>query len=166
MKYSLTGPGNNPDDTCKLCFETYSKDYLEKSWEWLNEQEIRHITNTPNFTKEEQAAWYQSLKHREDYLIWGISINKIKIGAVGLKHITAISAEFFTYIGVKEYWGKGLGKQIMSFAQQYSRDILHLKELTLKVLHDNIRAIRLYEKFGFFSEKKENIYIYMRKGIP
>jgi RimJ/RimL family protein N-acetyltransferase len=159
-----------PDDLCKnqndkLCFELYSKVYLEKSWEWLNDWEIRYITNTPIFTKKEQIDWYRSLKHRKDYLVWGISINEIKIGVVGLKHITGVSAEFFTYIGVKEYWGKGLGKQIMGFAQQYSRDILHLKELTLKVLHGNVRAIRLYKNFGFLLEKEEDVYFYMRKKI-
>jgi RimJ/RimL family protein N-acetyltransferase len=149
----------------KLCFETYSEDYLAKSWGWLNDPEICYLTDTRNFTKEEQLAWYQSLKNRKDYLVWGISINKIKIGVVGLKHITETSAEFFMYIGVKEYWGKGFGKQIMSFAQQYAHDILHLKELTLKVLHDNIRAIRLYENFGFLPEEKESDFIYMRKKM-
>jgi RimJ/RimL family protein N-acetyltransferase len=163
MKYSLAGSDGNRSD--KLCFEPYSKIYLKKSWEWLNDQEVRHITNTPIFTKKEQMAWYQSLKHRKDYLIWGISINKIKIGAVGLKHIAETSAEFFTYIGVKEYWGKGLGKQIMTFAQEYSQNTLRLEKLTLKVLHDNIRAIRLYKNFGFFVEKEDDVYIYMRKEI-
>jgi RimJ/RimL family protein N-acetyltransferase len=158
-------PIADSDEHTKLCFEIYSKEYLAESWKWLNDPEIRYTTDTPNFTKNEQLAWYQSLKHRRDYLIWGISINKIKIGVVGLKHITEVSAEFFTYIGVKEYWGKGLGRQIMLFIQQYSHDTLRLKVLTLKVLRNNIRAIKLYEHFNFILEKEDNIYLYMKKEI-
>jgi RimJ/RimL family protein N-acetyltransferase len=163
MIYPIANSDNHAD--CKLCFETYSKGYLIKSWEWLNDPEIKYITDTPNFIKDEQIAWFQSLKDRKDYLVWGISLNKTKIGAVGLKHITEISAEFFTYIGEKEYWGKGLGKQIISFVQQYSYDTLHLRELTLKVLHDNLRAIRLYKDFGFFVEKSDDTYLYMKKRL-
>jgi RimJ/RimL family protein N-acetyltransferase len=163
MTYPIVNPYK--DVEYKLCFETYSKDYLIKSWEWLNDSEIHCLTNTPSFSKDEQIVWYRSLKHRRDYLVWGISVNKIKIGVVGLKHITDISAEFFTYIGAKEYWGKGFGKQIMSFAQQYAYDMLHLRELTLKVLHNNIRAIGLYKYSGFVVDKEDEIYIYMKKEM-
>jgi hypothetical protein len=78
MIYPIVNSDNCAD--CKLCFEAYSRDYLIKSWEWLNDPEIHYITDTPSFTKGEQLVWYRSLKHRSDYLVWGISVNKIKIG--------------------------------------------------------------------------------------
>jgi RimJ/RimL family protein N-acetyltransferase len=106
-----------------LIFEQFSMEYVEKSWEWLNDSEIRQLTDTLVFTKEDQLVWYESLPTKKDYRVWGISITGEKIGVVGLKKITKDSAEFFTYIGEKKYWGKGLGVQILSFAEEQARKL-------------------------------------------
>lgn len=48
----------------------------------------------------------------------------------------------------KEYWNKGIGSRllenILAFAKENSFEVLDLQ-----VRSDNVRAIRLYEKFGF-----------------
>jgi RimJ/RimL family protein N-acetyltransferase len=150
----------------QLYFEVFSKQYLDKSWEWLNDPEIRYATNTPIFTKDEQVSWFKSLKDKTDYLIWGVAVNDIKIGVVGLKNITDTTAEFFTYIGEKSFWGKGFGKQMLLFARDYACVILHLNILTLKVLHGNIRAINLYKGLKFFSEDVDDpVYTHMKMPL-
>lgn len=49
---------------------------------------------------------------------------------------------------LKEYWGVGLGSQIMQAIIDCAREIGY-EQLELEVVADNRRAINLYTKFGF-----------------
>ena len=52
-------------------------------------------------------------------------------------------------IGVlKAYWSQGIGSALMQKIVDFARDN-GLEQLNLQVRSDNVRAIRLYEKFGF-----------------
>jgi RimJ/RimL family protein N-acetyltransferase len=165
-KYALNRVFHKMFQIEKLQFDEFTNEYLEKSWEWLNDPEIRQLTDTPIFTKEEQFVWYLSLPERTDYRIWGISISGIKIGIVELKKIENGQAEFFTYIGDKSYWGKGLGVQILLFAEKYAREHLKIKLLKLKVLNTNLRAMKLFQRYGFSFESKDASYNYMIMLLP
>jgi RimJ/RimL family protein N-acetyltransferase len=81
---------------------------LEKSWEWLNDPEIKRLTITPDFSKDEQKKWFESIKNRKDYWITVGWHNGEPIVIGGLKNIGEKDAEIFGYIGNKEYWGKGV----------------------------------------------------------
>jgi len=134
-------------------FVDYKEDFLEKSWLWLNDAEIKYLTNTPNFSKEEQKKWYESLKSRKDYIIYGITFNNKLIGACGLKNITHIDAEYWGYIGEKKYWGMGFGIAILDEMIHKAKG-LRLVKLWLKVIKDNERAIGLYKKKNFAIKKE------------
>ncbi len=142
----------------------YDKGFLNNSWEWLNEYEIKKLTNTPDFTKEDQLRWYQSIQNKQDYLIWGIVADSTPIGVCGLKKITQEDCEYWGYIGEKEYWGKGIGRNIMNLLEEKAKDI-NLKSIWLQVVQDNNRAIKLYEKSGYQIEKEEKELIFMRKTL-
>jgi RimJ/RimL family protein N-acetyltransferase len=90
-----------------------------------------------------------NLFNRKDYYIRGIQYNGIPIGAVGIKKIFNDSGEYWGYIGEKEYWGKGIGKLMLMQMVKDARTIFSLKNLYLKVLHVNERAIGLYKSLGF-----------------
>jgi len=130
----------------------YSKIFLELSWDWLSDPEIRVLTNTPIFTKNEQRIWFDSLNNRKDYIIWGIQVDNTPIGACRLKKITDKDCEFWCYIGEKKFWGKGIGTKVLEILINLAKN-KNLSSIWLVVLKNNIRAIHLYEKFGF---KKEN----------
>ena len=49
---------------------------------------------------------------------------------------------------LKEYWGCGLGSYLMQLAIDQTRTN-GFEQLELGVFEDNVRAIHLYEKFGF-----------------
>ena len=51
---------------------------------------------------------------------------------------------------LKDYWGKGIGSELMSRLISFSKDAGY-KSIYLDVRADNERAISLYEKFGFKS---------------
>lgn len=131
-------------------FTEFDAVYLERSYVWLTEPEIKRLTLSPDITKQSQQLWYDSLSERNDYMIWGVLCDGIPVGAVGLKKIDYInhSAEYFGYIGEKKYWGKGIGTQMLSFAIDEARK-LDVKKLELHVSDDNTRAIALYNKIGF-----------------
>ncbi|MEJ7578416.1 MAG: GNAT family N-acetyltransferase [Pyrinomonadaceae bacterium] len=126
----------------------YDERLLELSWSWLQDEEIRRLTMTPQFTKQEQITWFEGLRDRNDYLIWGIEAYGTLIGAFGIKGIDGESGEYWGYIGDKRFWGRGIGKWIVSEAIERAKEI-GLKRLYLKVAEENSRAISLYQKFRF-----------------
>lgn len=129
-------------------FVPYTKEFLNLSWNWLNDPEIKALTNTPDFSKEIQHQWFKSLKSQANYKVWGIQYNDLKIGVVGLKHIEDLKAEYFGYIGEKSFWNSGTGRYMLEYASAYAKTN-NIQELWLRVVKSNLRAIKAYEKFGF-----------------
>jgi len=147
-----------------LAFSPYDERFLEKSWAWLNDPEIKALTLTPDFTREGQKCWFRSLPERSDYRIWGISCDGIPVGAIGLKHITANDAEYWGYIGERRLWGLGLGKRMVQFALEQAIGLC-LKEVYLKVHSTNTRAVRLYTRAGFQADGEAEDLLVMRKHL-
>jgi RimJ/RimL family protein N-acetyltransferase len=131
-----------------LQFERFDERFLEKSWEWLNDPEIKRLTMTPDFTREEQSRWFARLQEMNDYRIWGVSLDEVPVGAAGLKKLTKENGEYWGYIGERRYWGLGLGRQIVGFVLDQAR-ALKLKKVFLHVHRDNFRALALYASTGF-----------------
>ena len=59
-------------------------------------------------------------------------------------------AEFGICI-LKEYWGCGIGKQLLS-AVIYWADEIGIEKITLTVVETNTKAVQLYKQFGFIQE--------------
>ncbi len=151
----------NYQNSSELKLISYTEEILEKSWNWLNDSEIKKLTYTPDFTKKDQKNWFDSLGDNPSYYIKGVEFDGKIIGVAGLKKIDLEnrSAEYFGYIGEKEYWNKGLSKLILSKISVQAKDLFNLNSLYLNVTTENIRAIRAYENFGFRINKieKENV---------
>ncbi|HAT7998802.1 GNAT family N-acetyltransferase [Citrobacter braakii] len=136
----------------EIKFVDFDEIYLNKSWEWLQDEEIRILTNTPPFTKSQQQIFYESLP-RKDYLIWGVEVDKLPIGVLGLKNIKHGKGEYFGYIGNKDYWGKGLFKEMKLYILEKAKEN-EIDYIYLKVIKGNKRAIRAYHREGFILEKE------------
>jgi len=149
-------------DSIKLV--KFSEEFLDLSYKWLRDNEIRILTNTPCFTREKQKEWYNSLKNRKDYFIWGVKYNSRKIGACGLKNITDEKAEYWGYIGEKDCWGKGIGTVMLNKVIEFARK-RNIKTLWLRVRHDNVRAKRLYANYGFKEVSEKDNILVMEKNI-
>lgn len=147
--------------------EKYDEIYLEKSWNWLNNPQIKSLTNTPDFTKEQQKKWFYNISNNQSYKIWGVSFDGIPIGVFGVKNIDNIKrdGEYWGYIGEKQYWGKGIGSIVLSKIIEISSNKLNLEFLYLKVLKDNNVAINFYKKFKFKEVKREDEQITMIKRL-
>jgi len=142
----------------------YDKVFLDLSWKWLNDEEIRKLTETPKITREEQFNWFNNLSKENNYLIWGIEYDSTPVGACGLKNITKLDAEYWGYIGEKTYWGKGIGTEVLELMQLKAKE-LKLNSIWLKVTENNERAINLYKKMGFKSFKQDKHLIIMIKPL-
>jgi RimJ/RimL family protein N-acetyltransferase len=134
--------------TRRLTFSRFDEGFLEKSWRWLQDPEIKKLTMTPDFNHEQQRRWFDRLPEMKDYFIWGLRCDGAPIGAVGLKHVADGRAEYWGYIGERGYWGAGLGGEMMRFIFGEAKK-MRLRELYLVVHHENTRAMALYQKHGF-----------------
>ena len=101
----------------------YDARCLELSWLWLNDPEIRELTMTPIFTREDQNIYFKNLPLRLDYKIWGILLDGHEIvGAAGLKNYRGSLAEYWGYIGEKKYWYQGLGQSLVKVVEEKARN--------------------------------------------
>ena len=148
----------------KIEFVHYSEDFLELSWNWLNDPEIKILTQTPDLTKKQQKEWFLKLKNNTNYRVWGVTADRKPIGAAGLKNITTVDCEYFGYIGEKDYWGLGIGKIILKETILIAKR-LGKKEVWLAVIKSNDRAIKLYTKHGFRVERQDENEFQMRINI-
>ena len=130
----------------------YCENYLEKSWGWLRDPEVKTLTMTPDFDRDDQRRFFDGLAHRSDYKIWGVELAGAgPIGAAGLKNIAGGSAEYWGYIGEKSAWGQGLGKQMLA-AIEAKAAAIGIDHLYLNVTRENLRAIALYERAGYVTD--------------
>ncbi len=125
---------------------------LEKSWEWLNDPEIKRLTITPDFDRESQRKWYESLKTRTDYWVIVGWHNDQPIVIGGLKSINEKDAELFGYVGDKRYWGKAVAADVMSRIHDHGKS-LGLESIYTILLKENRNSFRLNTRFGYKFEK-------------
>lgn len=147
----------------EIKFEEFSRDFLDPSFRWLTDEEIKKLTMTPCLTRAAQLRWFESLSARSEYLIWGIRLSGTPVGAVGLKNITDREGEYWGYLGERESWGRGIGSAMIDFIFSVAKE-RDLTRIYLSVSHDNCRAVRLYVRKGFsFVSRGNGAYIMERK---
>lgn len=139
-------------ETVEVEFQEFGFETLEKSWEWLNDPEIKRLTNTPDFDRDDQVEWFNGLSSRTDYYIQSVSCNGVIVGACGLKKITTHDAELWMYIGEKAYWGKTIGIQMLEHVIEYAR-LINLNSIYGKYMKFNHSSINLGKRFGFVYER-------------
>ena len=142
----------------------FDRSFLECSFLWLNDPEIRFLTDTPVVTREAQEAWFAGLPSRTDYAVWGVLADGKPVGVCGIKHLAGGEGEYFGYIGEKASWGQGIGREMMALVEAKARE-LGVKLLRLRVLRENERAIRLYEKCGYRTGCSDEKFMYMNKSV-
>lgn len=147
-----------------VSFVTFNEHFLEASWGWLQDEELCKLIHATPVTKQQQQNWFAQLSAKTDYYIWGVAYNSKPVGVSGIKHIHGSSGEYWGYIGEKSYWGKGIGKEMLQLAEQKAK-ALTLQQLTLNVLAENIRAVKLYQNAGFVVVSDDDSFLLMQKQI-
>ena len=124
---------------------------------WLNDpRNWRTLERRRPLTKTEETEWLKSIHTSPNDVVFGVVVreNDRLIGSVGLHRIDWISrkATFGIQIGNVEYQNREYGTGATKLAVRYGFDVLNLHRIELDVYAHNERAIRSYEKAGFFLE--------------
>ena len=126
----------------------YDERFLDSSWQWLQDPEIRRLTDTPVFSRQQQREWFDGLGSRSDYSVWGVEVDGQPVGAFGIKNVKGGEAEYWGYLGERAQWGRGIGQWMLRQTLAEARE-RGLSQLVLRVVSENVRAQRAYERFGF-----------------
>ncbi len=107
-----------------------------------------------NSLEEEEAYIQECLETDNKLLILGLINEEI----AGVLHFTGESKRRMRHSGEfgvsvpKAHWGLGIGSNLISAMIEWAKDSEVVRKINLRVRSDNVRAIRLYEKFGFTRE--------------
>lgn len=139
-----------------ILLKKFSRKHLNISREWMNNKELCCLFNRryKYLSRVAQMIWYKKLLMDKTQVTFGIEVNKVYVGNIGLKNIDRQNkkAEYYIFIGDKSYRGKGVGENSTQQLLKYVRKNLHLHKIYLCVDKDNIAARRLYKKVGFIEE--------------
>lgn len=142
-----------------LIRETEFDDY-EYFARWESDPEVtRYLTFDESRSYEEvvtEALYNKFSNDKMDFTIVdrerSVPVGRIYITRVD-RHSDSLDITKF-YIGEKELWGKGVGREIMKELLEYCFTFLHMERVTLDYYTGNKRAYTLYESLGF---KKEGV---------
>ncbi len=99
-----------------------------------------------------EAALIEAISKSDNQLMLCALLNGQLVGHLeftgGWRPRTRHAGEFGITV-LKEYWGKGIGSELLRCMITWARETGVIRKINLKVRSDNRRAIRLYEKFGF-----------------
>lgn len=148
-----------PDPDARINQVAFDEEFLVLSFQWLQEPEMAHLTQVPVFDFDAQRAWFDGLTARTDYAVWGIRYNDIPIGALGLKDIGVNDgAEYFFYIGLKEYWGRGVASWAYQVVSRETRD-RGLRYLYGTIASYNTRSLSVHVGLGMqIAEVRDGTY--------
>jgi RimJ/RimL family protein N-acetyltransferase len=126
---------------------------------WFNDVKfLRHydmLPAIPQTSSDVKKAVEECTCSNNSYMfaIRVIETNKI-IGVIGLLDImwTNGVGTFFIGIGDQSYVGKGIGRESMELLLDFGFSELNLHRIQLNVIEYNEKAIRAYERIGFFKE--------------
>jgi len=139
----------------KVLLRPIEKNDLEELNVWRNDYSI--FKNLGGgfqpISIDQQSLWMENMidltSSNKRFMITS-KLDSVKLGVVGLYNINYINrnCEFGIYMGNKNYYGQGLGKEATYLMVNYAFKNLNLNKIKLLVNDDNF-AHRMYEKIGF-----------------
>lgn len=104
---------------------------------------------------EQEENFIENISKKENALSILAEVNGKVVGNLnysgGLRSRTAHVGEFGISV-LKEYWGNGIGEELLKYLINWSKDSGIIRKINLKVRPDNERGINLYKKLGFSEE--------------
>jgi RimJ/RimL family protein N-acetyltransferase len=120
---------------------------------WLQDSELRDLIDDQRIpTVRDQTLWFERVQKPDRKFFSLVTVPEgALIGNAGFVDIDSKLSEatLRITIGHPEFRGKGLGSEAVSLLVAYAFEIAKWKQINLKVLKTNERAIRSYEKSGF-----------------
>lgn len=140
--------------------------HLPLTMAWRNADDVRIWFKTPDLLSPDQhRRWYEAYAGKPDDFIF--LIRERPSGALaGQVAIYGVDrargeAEIGRFIAAPGFQGKGLMKKACARLIDYSMTTLGTRRVRLEVLASNERAIRLYEKLGFSTVRRDGPLLFM-----
>lgn len=127
---------------------------------WLNDPEVYStLALCYPLSQASEEKWFQSMQdHHPAEQVLVIEIKAAEgwkpIGNVSFMDIAWVnhSAEVGIFIGERDEWGKGFGRDVMKLMLRYGFNELNFHRICLRVHADNLRGIKAYQYAGFKHE--------------
>lgn len=127
-------------------------------FQWANDKEVTRYLFMgvyPNILENLQE-WYEDLRKSSKDVVFMIvdKHSDNNIGFCGFHEMRSIhrSAEYRVFLGEKDYWGKGYGRETAIIMLRYGFELLNFNRIWLGVNASHERAINSYLKCGFVKE--------------
>jgi RimJ/RimL family protein N-acetyltransferase len=145
---------------------------VSQYYEWVNDPEVTSGLTIflPMSTLDEEKWFENAMQLPQEAKPLVIEVRQAKkwqmIGNCGFfePDWVARSAEFGIMIGNKKVWNQGYGTEAVQLLLRHGFLTLNLNRISLRVLADNARAIRSYEKAGFVHEGRMRQAVF-KKGV-
>ena len=130
-----------------------------------NPRVINNFLYRGPFTEEIHNNWMNTKVKSGEVIQFIIEFQEgeaaVPIGSVYFRDvdINARTAEYGIFVGEDKYIGRDVGSIVTSWAVNYAREVIGIKILNLRVLMDNLAAVRSYEKAGFIPTEVQKNYI-------
>lgn len=102
-----------------------------------------------------EEEFIESVSNKKNALFIVAEINGKIVGNLNFsgepRERTAHTGEFGVSV-LKEYWGHGIGEELIKYLISWSRNSKIIRKINLRVRTDNSRGIALYKKLGFIEE--------------
>jgi len=104
---------------------------------------------------EDEEAFISSTLKKKNALFLVAEADRKVVGNLnfsgGPRERTAHAGEFGVSV-LREYWGRGIGEELIKYLIGWSRGSGIIRKINLRVRTDNTRGINLYRKLGFEEE--------------
>ena len=137
------------------------KEDLVQCQRWLNDREVtQFLLHTSPISMAMEEKWLESQQaippeNGQVLAIEALSEGQwVYIGNTGLHHADMVirEAEFGIFIGEKDYWNKGFGREAALLTLKHGFEDLNLNRIYLYAFEFNTRAIASYKAAGFVHE--------------
>ena len=137
---------------------------------WLNDKEAceGNAHHTYPQTREDALKYIRYALTTKTELILAICDKKTNahIGNIALQNITPIhgNAELSIFIGDKDFWGKGYGKEACRLLIEHGFSALNLHRIWVGTDHANIGMLKVAESLGMKYEGRHRDVVYKNGG--
>ncbi|OGJ57258.1 hypothetical protein A3H90_02445 [Candidatus Peribacteria bacterium RIFCSPLOWO2_02_FULL_55_36] len=137
---------------------------------WLNDKEAcdGNAHHTYPQTREDTLKYIRYALTTKTELILAICDKKTNthIGNIALQNITPIhgNAELAIFIGDKDFWGKGYGKEACRLLIEHGFAALNLHRIWVGTAHTNIGMQKIAESLGMKYEGRHRDAVYKNGG--
>ena len=141
-------------ESSRLLLEPLSLSHLSENYvNWLNDSEVNEFLETKGNYNLSKLNDFLEEQERKEILFWAIIEKSTKkhIGNIKIDPISKSenSGEYGILIGDKSVWGQGFAKEASLTVINHCFKILNLSKITLGVIVQNKRSVKLYESLGF-----------------